>query len=142
MLSVIGLSDDVHTEFSAFQKGKLRAVTFKMDVNSKSKMQIELDQTLESETSTHEDIANVLPTDDCRFAFLNLSYMEGLGKRSKAIFILWVPSEAKVKSKMVYASCAVPLKAKLGITCLSAQGGDASIIDYAELVDMCRKFYD
>jgi len=132
----------VHTEFASFQKGKVRALTFKMDVNSKSKMQIDLDQSLEAETSTHADIAALFPADDCRFAFFNLDYMEGLGKRSKAIFVLWVPSEAKVKAKMIYASCAVPLKTKLGITCLSAQGGDVSMLDYDELVEKCRKHFD
>ena len=142
MLSVIGIADTVHTGFASLQKGVVRAVTFKMDVNSKSNMQVELDQSLDTESSTHGDISSMFPSDDCRFGFFNLDYMEGLGKRSKLIFVLWVPSDAKVKAKMVYASCAVPLKAKLGITCMSAQGGDLSLLDYDELVEKCRKHYN
>lgn len=142
MLSVIGLTDAVHTSFEAFQKGAtLRAVVYKMDVSSKSKMEIELDTVAEASTS-HEDIAKLLPNDDCRYVFFNVNYMEGLGKRCKSFFLLWVPSDAKTKNKMVYASCAVPLKAKLGITCMSIQSGSIDAIDYDALVERCRANFD
>jgi cofilin len=138
MLSVIGLTEAVHSEFSALLKGTNRVVVFKMDPNSKSKLEIDLDYAGSSDTTQHEDIAKLLPADDCRYVFFNLDYMEGLGKRTKTFFVLWVPSEAKTKSKMVFASSAVPLKAKLGITCLSVQTGSTDALDYDVLVERCK----
>jgi cofilin len=142
MLSVIGLTDAVHTEFNALQKGTNRVTVFKMDVNSKSKIEIDLDRVGASESTSHEDIISMLPTDDCRYIFFNLDYMEGLGKRTKTFFVLWVPSDAKTKAKMVYASCAVPLKAKLAITCLSIQTGSTDAFDYDALVARCQAAFN
>lgn len=142
MLSVIGLTDSVHTSFEALQKGTNRVVIYKMDVSSKSKMEIDLDSTGSMDSTNHTDIAKLLPSDDCRYVFFNLEYTEGLGRRIKTFFVLWVPSDAKTKNKMVYASCAVPLKAKLGITCMSIQTGSDESLDYDTLVARCRANFD
>lgn len=141
MLSVVGISETAQSEFQQLQKGKYRAVTFKLDPNSKSRIDIEADQAIPYDAS-HEDLFEILPKDDCRFAFFNLDYMEGAGHRTKLFFVLWVPSDAKPKSKMVFASAAVPFKSKLGgVICPSVQTGTTEALDYEQLVATCRKTY-
>lgn len=141
MLSIVGISDAVYSEFASMQKGGHRAVTFKLDPSSKSKMEVDLDQTLPSDAS-HDQVLALLPNDDCRFMFFSVDYMEGQGHRTKTIFVLWVPSDAKVKNKMVYASAAVPLKTKLNTSCLSVQTGTLDAIDYEAMVEKCRQNFD
>lgn len=143
MLSAIGLSDSAHSEYSALAKGTLRALSFKMDTSGKSKMEIDVDKTLSKDDSSFDDIAQLLPSDQCRYLYFNLDYMEGLGHRTKTFFVLWAPSDAKGKDKMVYASCAVPLKAKLGGgRSLTLQTGSVDAFDYSTLVDRCRAMFD
>ena len=140
MLSVIGVTETAQTEYNALQKGNLRAVTFKLDPNSKSRIDIDVDQTLPKD-ATHDEIAALFPADDCRYAYFNLSYMEGAGHRTKTFFVLWVPGDAKTKNKMVYASSAVPFKSKFGLLCPSIQTGSTDSLDYDQLVEVCRKTY-
>lgn len=142
MLSTIGLTEAVNSSFHDLQQGTNRVVVYKMDPSSKSKMEIDLDASAATSSTTHGDILKYLPSDDCRYIFFNVQYMQGLGQRIKTFFVLWVPSDAKTKNKMVYASCAVPLKAKLGITCLSIQTGSQDDLDYDALVARCQAAYD
>lgn len=140
MLSVVGITEAASNEYNSLQKGNLRAVTFKLDPNSKTRIDIDVDQTLPSDAS-HAEILELFPKDDCRFAFFNLDYMEGAGRRTKTFFVLWVPGEAKTKNKMVYASSAVPFKSKFGVMCPSVQTGSVDAIEYDTLVEHCRKTY-
>ncbi|XP_047267686.1 actin-depolymerizing factor-like [Capsicum annuum] len=54
---------------------------------------------------THEDLANSLPPNECRYAVFNYDFTTNENfQKSKIFFIAWSPDTARVRSKMLYAS--------------------------------------
>ena len=53
-------------------------------------------------SATYQDLLNDLPDGQGKYVLYYLDAKENKGK-SKAIFIAWIPEEAKMKDKMIYA---------------------------------------
>ncbi|XP_016574255.1 actin-depolymerizing factor-like [Capsicum annuum] len=54
---------------------------------------------------THEDLANNLPPNECRYAISDCDFTTNENvQKSKIFFIAWSPETARVRSKMLYAS--------------------------------------
>ncbi|KTG40207.1 hypothetical protein cypCar_00027480, partial [Cyprinus carpio] len=58
-------------------------------------------------------ILSKLPTNECRYALYDCSYVSRESVKEDLVFILSAPETASLKSKMVYASSKAALKAKL-----------------------------
>ena len=143
MFNAIGFSDSVVAEYASLVKAANRVVIFKLDTKLKGKMELDLDQTLLTSQSSFDDIAAKFPSDQCRYANFNLDYMEGLGRRIKTFFVLWTPSDATRKDKMLYATFAMPVKAILGggrSLTLQAEGAEA--FNYDDLVARCQAIFE
>ncbi|XP_047270282.1 actin-depolymerizing factor-like [Capsicum annuum] len=54
---------------------------------------------------THEDLANNLPPNECRYAIFDYDFTTNDNvQKSKIFFIVWSPETGRVRSKMLYAS--------------------------------------
>lgn len=58
-------------------------------------------------------ILSKLPTNECRYALYDCSYVSKESVKEDLVFILSAPETAPLKSKMVYASSKAALKAKM-----------------------------
>ncbi|KAL8276272.1 hypothetical protein RQP46_011346 [Phenoliferia psychrophenolica] len=90
-----------------------------------------------SSTSTsYDDFIADLPAESCRYAVYDLVWEKpGEGTRSKICFYAWSPDEAKIKTKMLYASSKDALRRALVGVASEIQGTDHSEIAYAEVLD-------
>ncbi|KAG9123830.1 hypothetical protein FRC07_013834, partial [Ceratobasidium sp. 392] len=80
-------------------KKKLTYIIFGL---SKDLKEIEVYKT--SDSSDYEGFLKDLPEDDCRWAVYDVAFEKDGGKRNKLTFFIWSPDNAKIKSKMLYAS--------------------------------------
>ncbi|XP_047266412.1 actin-depolymerizing factor-like [Capsicum annuum] len=54
---------------------------------------------------THEDLANILPPNECRYAIFEYDFTTNENvQKSKIFFIAWSPETARVRSKMLHSS--------------------------------------
>ncbi|KAF8125593.1 cofilin [Boletus edulis] len=91
-----------------------------------------------SEESDYEKFIQELPADGCRWAVYDFSFeKEGEGKEEQTLLHLVVsgvcstaPDNAKVKSKMVFASSRDALRRKLDGIALEIQGTDLDEVSY------------
>ncbi|KAJ8107800.1 hypothetical protein OPT61_g8612 [Boeremia exigua] len=122
--SGIRITDDcinaVHLLRSGKRAAKLRFVIFKVSDDQQSVVVDETSSESDYEIfrqklcSTDNDICGFLPPP--RFAVYDVEYDLGLdGKRSKPVFISWVPANTPLKLCMVYASCKEQLRRSLDI---------------------------
>ncbi|KAJ3273975.1 cofilin [Terramyces sp. JEL0728] len=62
----------------------------------------------------YESFKSSIPKDEARYGVFDLEYDLGQnGVRSKLIFIVWNPSEGRIRSKMIYASSKKALRDRL-----------------------------
>ncbi|KAI0693208.1 hypothetical protein BC835DRAFT_1354443 [Cytidiella melzeri] len=102
MASGVGVNSDCLSAFQELKLGKKH----KYIIYSLSPR---LDEIVVEKTSTdsnYETFVGDLPETECRWAVYDFEYEAeaGAGKRNKLIFISWSPDDAKIKSKMLYAS--------------------------------------
>ncbi|XP_026079381.1 non-muscle cofilin 1-like [Carassius auratus] len=64
-------------------------------------------------TDVLKKILSKIPTDECRYALYDCSYVSKESVKEDLVFILSAPETASLKSKMVYASSKAALKAKM-----------------------------
>ena len=84
-----------------------------------------------SDSPSFDDFLAELPAQDCRYAIYDFEFeKEGEGKRNKIIFFGWSPDEAKIKSKMVYASSKDAIRKGLVGISTEIQGTDFSEVSY------------
>lgn len=140
MLESLIISALAQQEYDALQGLLKRAVFYTLEHGNK-KFDLIHDKSI-SMDSSHEDVVAAFPVDEARFVYLNLEYFEGTEKCNKTIFVLWVPESVSVKDKMIYAGWALMTRKKLGMPSLSVQSGDATELEYAELVTKCREHND
>ncbi|KAJ6242677.1 cofilin/actin-depolymerizing factor homolog-related [Anaeramoeba flamelloides] len=94
-------------QFQEFKFSKEdRFLIYKMD---EKLTQIEVEKT-GSKNESFEEFYNQLPKDDCRYICYHFDFDVEGQKRSKLLFIGWVPSTAKLKNKMVYATTLLSFK--------------------------------
>jgi len=91
--------------------------------------------------STFESLIKSFPENDCRYAVTHVSYDKGQteGKRSKVVFILWCPSTASVKHKLVYAATVDGFKKTLPGVQVQVQAAHHADLDLAEVVAKCER---
>ncbi|KAL4640795.1 cofilin-2-like [Arapaima gigas] len=65
------------------------------------------------EKDVFKKVMNTLPKKECRFAIYDCSYETIESRKEDLILIMWVPEDAPLKSKMIYASSNNTLKQKL-----------------------------
>jgi len=66
----------------------------------------------------------------CVYAVFDFEYEEEGGKRTKIIFVPWIPDTSNVKSKMLYSSSKDALKKKLVGIAQEIQATDKSEVDF------------
>ncbi|KAJ6229729.1 cofilin/actin-depolymerizing factor homolog-related [Anaeramoeba flamelloides] len=94
-------------QFQEFKFSKEdRFIIYKMD-EKLSKIEVEKTG---SKNLSFEEFYNQLPKDDCRYICYHYDFDVNGQKRSKLLFIGWMPSTAKLKNKMVYATTLLSFK--------------------------------
>lgn len=118
--------------FQSLKLGKkLKYIIFKLSDDNK---EIQVDKS--SDSSDYDLFLADLPAETCRYAIYDFEYEKpGEGKRNKICFYAWSPDEAKIKTKMLYASSKDAIRRSLvGIAC-EVQGTDFSEVAYDSVLD-------
>eukprot|EP01043_Picozoa_sp_COSAG02_P037763 COSAG02_NODE_2857_length_7888_cov_4.283220_1_plen_150_part_00 len=104
----------------------------------------QLDRSIQKspERSPEQDWANFcaeLPADDCRLGLANVSWEADDGHRaSKTVFLLWSPSLAPIKTKMIYSASSASLKTALQGAGVNYQAGDAASLEWSAVVEKAK----
>lgn len=138
LASGVTVQEDVLNAFNDFRmsgnaKGnKTKFIIFKIADNKKEVVLDEVSQETDYEVfrnrleSARDDKGNAAP----RYAVYDVEYeLPGEGKRSKIIFISWVPTETPTLWSMLYASTRENLKQALNMT-TSIHADDKSEIEW------------
>ncbi|KAI0049713.1 hypothetical protein FA95DRAFT_1515406, partial [Auriscalpium vulgare] len=89
-----------------------------------------------SKTANYDEFLGDLPEADCRWAVYDFEFeKEGGGKRNKICFYSWAPDDAKIKSKMLFASSKDALRRALVGIAAEIQGTDYSEVAYESVLD-------
>ena len=91
--------------------------------------------------SDHASLLKALPTDECRYAVLNVVVYSENAKREvhKMFYVLWAPEYASVKQKMVYAATSASMKQALEGFNYHVGAGDAEELSFEVLEDICDR---
>jgi len=65
--------------------------------------------------------------------------MELEGKRTKILFVLWNPSSASVKNKLLYAATTHSIKKILQGVTINIQAGKTDELTYEAFIERCEK---
>ncbi|KAJ3259694.1 cofilin [Boothiomyces macroporosus] len=109
MSSGVGVSNQVLQTYEDMKLGRKYAYIV-FAIQNSTEIIVEKTMTTEeaSKLSTpevYESFKSSIPKDEARYGVFDLEYDLGQnGVRSKLIFIVWNPSEGKIRSKMIYAS--------------------------------------
>lgn len=135
LASGVSITDECISAFNELRmgKGKVKFVIYKVGSNKKEVVVDEVGHDQDYEvfreklTSARDDKGNVAP----RYAVYDVEYELGAGegKRSKIVFISWVPTEAPTFQSMLYASTREPLKNALNIP-ISIHADDKADIEW------------
>ena len=80
-----------------------------------------------------------LPADDCRIGLATVSWQADDGHRaSKPVFLLWSPSKAPIKTKMIYSASSASLKTALQGAGIAYQAGDTPGLDWTAVVEKAK----
>jgi cofilin len=88
----------------------------------------------------YEELIQVLPETECRWVVYDFEFEKGdAGKRSKLMFISWVPDSAKIKPKMLAASSRQALRQALQGIAGEIQATDISEVAFEQVLDKANK---
>ncbi|KAJ8564539.1 hypothetical protein K7X08_000999 [Anisodus acutangulus] len=88
---------------------------------------------------THEDFANNLPADECRYAVFDYDFTTNENvQKSKIFFVAWAPETARVRSKMLYASSKDRFRRELDGVQVELQATDASEMSLDTFIGRAR----
>uniref|UniRef100_A0A0D9W0S7 ADF-H domain-containing protein n=1 Tax=Leersia perrieri TaxID=77586 RepID=A0A0D9W0S7_9ORYZ len=134
--SGVAVHDDCKLKFNELQSKRMhRFITFAMDNKGK---EIIVDK-IGDRTTSYEDFTSSLPEGDCRFAIYDFDFVTAEDvPKSRIFYILWSPDNAKVRSKMLYASSNEKFKKELNGIQLELQATDASEISLDALKDRVK----
>lgn len=91
---------------------------------------------IENEDEVFNRLMKQFPKEDCRYALYDCSYRNKDTEKADLVFILWVPDEAPIKKKMLYASSKGALRKKLQGLKIEWQVNDLSDVrDSAALIE-------
>ena len=103
-----------------------------------------LDHTVQkgAEANAEQDWATFcsqLPADDCRMGLTTISWEADDGHRaSKSVFLLWSPSQAPIKTKMIYSASSSSLKTALQVSGVNYQAGDAAGLEWSAVIEKAK----
>ncbi len=104
----------------------------------------QLDRSIQKspERCSEQDWANFcaeLPADDCRMGLVSVTWDAADGHRaSKSVFVLWSPSQAPIKTKMIYSASSASLKSALQGAGVNYQAGDAASLEWSAVVEKAK----
>ncbi|ORX42499.1 hypothetical protein BCR36DRAFT_407068 [Piromyces finnis] len=103
---------------------------------NKEKTKIVVERSGDDEDMTYDEFIDSLPKNECRYAIFNFvfdhSYMGTniIAQCERILLLLWCPSTAKIREKMLFASSKRSIKKALDGVQVEIQGTDYSEIDY------------
>ena len=88
---------------------------------------------------TYEDFIAAIPTDQPRYAVVDVAYETDDGRpQEKIVFFLWAPDSCGVKDKMLYASSKDALRKKLNGIHREIQANDADEMEKDSVIAACK----
>ncbi|QDZ25306.1 actin-depolymerizing factor [Chloropicon primus] len=85
-----------------------------------------------------DEFTEALPENDPRYAVFDFEWETKDGcKKSKIVFVTWVPDTAKIRNKMLYASSKDKFKRELDGIQVEIQGTDFSEVEEKVFLDKC-----
>ena len=103
---------------------------------------------VESTGTTHEELVNAMPHNQCRYAIYKLvhtmpSEIDGFNDvvRSKDVMIMWTPASSGVKDKFVYSATRIPLKERIGFSGLGIHAGTKVELEESEMLAKCKSAF-
>ncbi|MFE6836706.1 actin-binding ADF family protein [Streptomyces sp. NPDC057705] len=92
-----------------------------------------------SGSTDYDDFIKDLPEAECRWAVYDFEFEKaGVGKRT-ITFVSWAPDPAKIKQKVLFASCKDALRRALVGVALEVQGTEYSEVAYASVLDKANR---
>jgi len=131
MASGVGLNPkclEVYQELKTRKKFKYIIYTL-----NETNTEIIVDKT--GEESDYESFVEKLPPNECRYAVYDFEYEKEGGKRNKITFYSWAPGDAKIKSRMVFASSKDALRRALVGVGAEIQGTDSDEVSHESVLD-------
>ncbi|KAK4688453.1 cofilin, partial [Tremellales sp. Uapishka_1] len=94
-----------------------------------------------SEDKDYESFVGQLPENECRWAVYDFEYTlpGGEGIRNKLCFMMWVPDDAPVRGKMIFASSKEALRRRLEGIAIEIQATDYSEISKDAVLDKANR---
>ncbi|XP_048381103.1 cofilin-2-like [Stegostoma tigrinum] len=149
MASGVAVSDEVVCCFNDMKvrkscsqadlKKRKKAVLFKLD-DSKEKIIVDQEKQITVGDVLEQRICDplnsfikMLPLNDCRYALYDASFETKETKKEELIFMHWVPEDASVACKMIYASSKDALKKKF-----TGVKHEWQVTSIEELMDRCE----
>lgn len=87
------------------------------------------------------DMLKALPTDGPRYIVTQYNWDLGLdGKRSRTVFILWVPEKSTLKNKMIYAASKQSFRQALTGVQVDVAASDPSELTSERMLEVCQRF--
>ncbi|KAI0795213.1 hypothetical protein BC629DRAFT_1581816 [Irpex lacteus] len=137
MASGVGVNSSVLETFQELKLGKKhKYIIFSLSDDLK-----EIVVAKTSSDSNYESFIADLPETECRWAVYDFEYDAegGAGKRNKLTFISWSPDDAKIKSKMLYASSRDALRRSLVGIATEVQGTALDEIAYEAVFEKVKR---
>ncbi|CAE7062803.1 unnamed protein product [Rhizoctonia solani] len=88
-----------------------------------------------TETDSYEAFIKDLPAEEPRWAVYDVKFDKDGGQRNKLTFFSWSPDDAKIKSKMLYASSRDALRRSLDGVAAEIQATDYDEVAWASVLD-------
>ncbi|KIM24681.1 hypothetical protein M408DRAFT_331652 [Serendipita vermifera MAFF 305830] len=149
-MSGIPVTDECVTTYKNFQLGrkvdgqKLKYIIYKLSANNR---EIVIDKAAPGSTGSSSDddpslamwenFCEELPDDETRWAVYEFDFDLGAdGKRSKIVFINWIPEGAK--KKMIAASSTEAVKGALGRSFVDHQANDRDSLNYQDVLNKLK----
>ncbi|KIK94048.1 hypothetical protein PAXRUDRAFT_478551 [Paxillus rubicundulus Ve08.2h10] len=125
MASGVPVSDKC---LSTYQELKARRLKYIVYTLNSTNSEIIVEKT--SNSSDYEQFVTSLPKAECRWVVYDFEFEKDGAKRSKICFISWSPDNAKIRSKMVFASSRDGLRRSLDGIHVEIQATDPDEIEY------------
>ncbi|XP_021771245.1 actin-depolymerizing factor 4 [Chenopodium quinoa] len=125
--SGMAVDDECKLKFLELKsKRTYRFIIFKIEEKQK---QVIVEKVGEPNQS-YEDFTASIPADECRYAVYDFDFVTAENcQKSRIFFIAWSPDNAKVRSKMIYASSKDRFKRELDGIQVELQATDPSEMD-------------
>eukprot|EP00009_Paramoeba_aestuarina_P002044 CAMPEP_0201515254 /NCGR_PEP_ID=MMETSP0161_2-20130828/6879_1 /ASSEMBLY_ACC=CAM_ASM_000251 /TAXON_ID=180227 /ORGANISM="Neoparamoeba aestuarina, Strain SoJaBio B1-5/56/2" /LENGTH=137 /DNA_ID=CAMNT_0047912039 /DNA_START=37 /DNA_END=446 /DNA_ORIENTATION=+ len=137
MASVINFNDECVEMAQSVKRGKTSHAIFSLSNNSCSVAHSSSEKKEGTCEEQWEEFASHFPSDACAYGIAEFNYISPADQveRTKTVFVLWAPSRAPTKDKMMAAFSTKGITTKIGgggIGC-KFQAGGPSELEYEEV---------